>query len=583
MIKVANKEEQVTPLLDGTHAKEKRTQASERSPRRKLSGVLQVVVLAVTRDTEECKQEDADLINIRKAASVLPFSNRIRAASFKFGIGVQSRKVLEWDPKEELLRKSVPMEFKMQDYNRKGKQTIDVDLSSESVSGFSDEIQVGKLMVTEEGGLPSKVNSQDHHMDVTVSVASPDASMTSGNVVTSVLAGNVVDNSVIFSGASINDSMPSGNAVSSDMECNSMGNSVTFIEDLTSGKDGSDMLCNLVENSVAFSEDSINVGLPFGNVESLGFLSDASSSFDGVRLVVPNFADGVPSYNPNITEYFEKHDHESYEASSEEGKDGSSAHAHITHVFYLGPLDILEASDRDVEQGKSDLHAASQVVYKGLQRFEAGHAASCGYLSSVENKADSGDVCVEHKADRGVVGDSGGMHKDSLGSHYEDPFLKEVSQGSISVSSLGSSLNPVSANEYDSSNPSFCSYGNGERHKGYRDYNRLACLLIFYFIFFGDMQRTGRRIQTTMVKGKILKLTTPNPYIPHDILFFGLLVRVPVKSLLRFKCVSKLWYAIIGEPDFIEAHLTCKKEQSTSSIVGFFQVKYKDSKKGGCD
>ncbi|KAF9586774.1 hypothetical protein IFM89_040009, partial [Coptis chinensis] len=77
-------------------------------------------------------------------------------SSAQFGIGVQSRKVLEWDPKEELLRKSVPMEFKMQDYNRKGKQTIDVDLSSEVRSRFSHEIQVGKLMVTEEGGLPPK-------------------------------------------------------------------------------------------------------------------------------------------------------------------------------------------------------------------------------------------------------------------------------------------------------------------------------------------------------------------------------------------------------------------------------------------
>ncbi|KAF9610617.1 hypothetical protein IFM89_023505 [Coptis chinensis] len=86
-----------------------------------------------------------------------------------------------------------------------------------------------------------------------------------------------------------------------------------------------------------------------------------------------------------------------------------------------------------------------------------------------------------------------------------------------------------------------------------------------------------------MVKGKISKLTTPNPYIPHDILFFGILVRLPAKSLLRFKCVSKLWYAILGEPEFIKAHLTRTKEQSTSSIVGFFQVKYKDSKKEGCE
>ncbi|KAF9610603.1 hypothetical protein IFM89_023491 [Coptis chinensis] len=86
-----------------------------------------------------------------------------------------------------------------------------------------------------------------------------------------------------------------------------------------------------------------------------------------------------------------------------------------------------------------------------------------------------------------------------------------------------------------------------------------------------------------MVKGKILKSTTPYAYIPHDILFFGILNRLPVKSLLRFKCVSKLWCAMIVEPEFTTSHLTCTTEKSSSSIAGFFQVKYKDSKKQSCD
>lgn len=46
--------------------------------------------------------------------------------------------------------------------------------------------------------------------------------------------------------------------------------------------------------------------------------------------------------------------------------------------------------------------------------------------------------------------------------------------------------------------------------------------------------------------------------IPEEILF-EILLRLPVKSLCRFRCVSKHWCSIISDPDFADAHFTCSK------------------------
>ncbi|CAM0880074.1 unnamed protein product [Alopecurus aequalis] len=46
-----------------------------------------------------------------------------------------------------------------------------------------------------------------------------------------------------------------------------------------------------------------------------------------------------------------------------------------------------------------------------------------------------------------------------------------------------------------------------------------------------------------------------HPVIPDEIVFDEILVRLPVKSLTRFKSVSKTWHAIISDPCFIRSHL----------------------------
>ncbi|KAI8540527.1 hypothetical protein RHMOL_Rhmol09G0270100 [Rhododendron molle] len=44
------------------------------------------------------------------------------------------------------------------------------------------------------------------------------------------------------------------------------------------------------------------------------------------------------------------------------------------------------------------------------------------------------------------------------------------------------------------------------------------------------------------------------PVLPHDLVAAEVLTRLPAKSLMRFKCVSKLWLSTILDPGFCESH-----------------------------
>lgn len=45
-------------------------------------------------------------------------------------------------------------------------------------------------------------------------------------------------------------------------------------------------------------------------------------------------------------------------------------------------------------------------------------------------------------------------------------------------------------------------------------------------------------------------------YLPEDLIVVDILSRLTVKSLLRFRSVSKSWYALITNPNFIRIHLS---------------------------
>lgn len=56
------------------------------------------------------------------------------------------------------------------------------------------------------------------------------------------------------------------------------------------------------------------------------------------------------------------------------------------------------------------------------------------------------------------------------------------------------------------------------------------------------------------------------PYIPHDILV-GILSRLPVISLLRFRCVCKRWYSLISDTQFVTLHLDQSSKQSEKILL----------------
>lgn len=59
-------------------------------------------------------------------------------------------------------------------------------------------------------------------------------------------------------------------------------------------------------------------------------------------------------------------------------------------------------------------------------------------------------------------------------------------------------------------------------------------------------------------------------HIPEEIITL-VLERLPVKSLLRFKCVNKSWYHLIRSPSFVTAHSNCQKKYL---LVGSIDVDY---------
>ncbi|XP_006343531.1 F-box/kelch-repeat protein At3g23880-like [Solanum tuberosum] len=53
--------------------------------------------------------------------------------------------------------------------------------------------------------------------------------------------------------------------------------------------------------------------------------------------------------------------------------------------------------------------------------------------------------------------------------------------------------------------------------------------------------------------------------LPEE-LIIAILVRVPVKYLLQFKCVSKYWFNLISSPEFVKTHLSFSAKDYTRHI-----------------
>ncbi|XP_030970042.1 F-box/kelch-repeat protein At3g23880-like [Quercus lobata] len=57
-------------------------------------------------------------------------------------------------------------------------------------------------------------------------------------------------------------------------------------------------------------------------------------------------------------------------------------------------------------------------------------------------------------------------------------------------------------------------------------------------------------------------------HLPHDIVL-NILARLPVKSVLRFRCVSKTWYSSIATPNFISNHLIYHKNNNNNNNLAY--------------
>ncbi|KAK9724782.1 hypothetical protein RND81_05G097800 [Saponaria officinalis] len=55
--------------------------------------------------------------------------------------------------------------------------------------------------------------------------------------------------------------------------------------------------------------------------------------------------------------------------------------------------------------------------------------------------------------------------------------------------------------------------------------------------------------------------------LPHDLITHSILARLPVKPLVRFKSVSKLWYSTLSSPQFALAHFSFPHPSSTESLL----------------
>jgi F-box interacting protein len=64
-------------------------------------------------------------------------------------------------------------------------------------------------------------------------------------------------------------------------------------------------------------------------------------------------------------------------------------------------------------------------------------------------------------------------------------------------------------------------------------------------------------------------------HLPYDVVF-DILTRLPVKSLVRFRCVSKPWNSIITSPDFITTHMNRPKSLSNDKGYLLYAPKSED-------
>ncbi|GAU41606.1 hypothetical protein TSUD_196760 [Trifolium subterraneum] len=72
--------------------------------------------------------------------------------------------------------------------------------------------------------------------------------------------------------------------------------------------------------------------------------------------------------------------------------------------------------------------------------------------------------------------------------------------------------------------------------------------------------------RNNLCRGRRFTEKKTNPQLPHE-LIVQILLRLPVKSLTRFKCVCKSWFSLIFDPHFANSHFQITAAPHTSRIL----------------
>ncbi|OMO81130.1 hypothetical protein COLO4_23746 [Corchorus olitorius] len=67
-------------------------------------------------------------------------------------------------------------------------------------------------------------------------------------------------------------------------------------------------------------------------------------------------------------------------------------------------------------------------------------------------------------------------------------------------------------------------------------------------------------------------------YLPAD-LVIEILLKLPVKSIVRFNCVAKNWYHLLKDPTFVSQHYRLSKKNSAASLIICYSAKISDKRK----